>query len=439
MVIRKHVLVKMHFSFIRSCNQLSGRHRIRWLTETIIFFGIPALLSCVFYFLVGRALAHKSRHVIRNRVLTVALFLSWLFWILCWTPNYLVIGIINLDDDYGYYSSFYSVLSMWVETFRIPLQLFYSHLNPFVYLIVLKKFQQHHVTVFKWIWRQLFLENISTGIRFSRDKVATSLLHMSNLSKLFLSMTFIGLVFGLVVYHVSNTSMSVNYILEIKFRPLIVFKDVKLHDYGQLLPNDWKLDIEANCFEKRGFVNMDHKRCYIIRDHQPKIVDLKNTGALNFDQMVESCENVNAHLCYPRSHEEMFYFQELVENWAHAYLQNWVTMQVYNDRIGIFPNASYTADFVAEFLKKYRIPLGFRKSSDKMFTSIDGRYNISSESEPWFYSWEESYNFTMVERDFHGPAVCLSSFNETLAECRYTVRSHCSVCCADLFPLSEQS
>ena len=419
-----------NFSFNLQCNELSRRHQLRWLTETIVFFGIPAFISCVFYFLIGRALAQKSRHVARNRVLTVALFLSWLFWILCWTPNYIVIGIINVDDSYGDYKSVHSVLTLWIETFRTPLQLLYSHLNPFVYLIVLKKFQQHHVSVFKSTWRLLFFEKISTGKSVSRDEVVSSLVHVSKIAQFFLSITFIGLAFGFLVSHVSNTSMSVKYFRENQVRPLIVFKDVKLHDYGQFMPNDWKLEIQASCFEKRGFINIDHKRCYTIRDHQPEIVDLENTGALNFDQLVESCEKLKSHLCYPRSLGEMFYFQELVENWAREHLRNWVTMQVYNDRIGLFGKTSSTGVFVTEFLKTYRIPLGFRKSSDNLFTSIDGRYNISSESESWLYSWDR-YNFTM--REFHGPAVCLSSFNETLVECRYTIRSHWSICCADLF------
>ena len=423
------------FSFLTNCNNLSTRDRLRWFIETILFFGIPAFLSCILYFLVGRDLANKSRHVTRNRVLTVAFLLSWLFWILCWTPNYLIIGITNLSSQYGYYFRQYTARGIWVETFRIPLLLLYSHLNPIVYLIVLKKFQKHHVTVFKWIWRQLFLKNVSTGRNVSQFVVVKVLILMTKFTKLFQFLTFLGLIIGLTAYHVLYAPIPLNVSREVKVRPIVIYKDVKLHDFGIFMPIDWKLDVQANCFEKRGFINIEHKRCYSFRDHQPERVDLKNTGALNFDQMVESCEEINSYLCYPRSHDEMLYFQDLVTNWALAHLQNWVTMQTYNDRSADSTNATFTGAFVADFLNRYRIPLGFRKSSEKLFTSIDGRYNISSESEPWFYSWHKN-NSTV--RAFHGPAVCLTGNSETLAECRYTVRSHCSICCADLFTLPEQ-
>ena len=277
------------------------------------------------------------------------------------------------------------------------------------------------------------LENISTGRNVSQFVVVKVLILMTKFTKLFQFLTFLGLIIGFTAYHVLYAPIPLNVSREVKVRPMIMYKDVKLHDFGIFMPFDWKLDVQANCFEKRGFMNIEHKRCYIFRDHQPEHVDLKNTGALTFDQVVESCEEINSYLCYPRSHDEMLYFQELVKNWALANLRNWVTMQVYNDRIGMFMNASSTGAFVANFLNTYRIPLGFRKSSDNVFTSIDGRYNISSESESWFYSWDRD-NFTM--REFHGPAVCLSSFNETLAECRYTIKSHCSICCAHLYSYS---
>ena len=38
----------------------------------------------------------------------------------------------------------------------IPTQLLYSHLSPFVYLLVLKKFQEHHIKVLMSIWNSLF-------------------------------------------------------------------------------------------------------------------------------------------------------------------------------------------------------------------------------------------------------------------------------------------
>ena len=53
------------------------------------------------------------------------------------------------------------VIIGYLTAFRVALQMLYCHLNPFVYLIILKKFQEHHVFVFRSFSRLMF----STTVR----------------------------------------------------------------------------------------------------------------------------------------------------------------------------------------------------------------------------------------------------------------------------------
>ena len=155
----------------------------------MLCFLIPASITAFLYLMITIKLCRQTRHASRNMVLTVAFAVSWLAWVVCWLPNYSILGFQLLDKmrvkrepkdytyltgDYDYiiyfeYVSHYDYLKRkqssfefnfapwytYVQAFRIPIQLFYSHINPFLYLLVLKKFQQHHYFVFRFFWRKL--------------------------------------------------------------------------------------------------------------------------------------------------------------------------------------------------------------------------------------------------------------------------------------------
>ena len=155
--------------FFDRCSRLAFRHWMRLLVELVIFFILPVTASAFFYVKIAVRLAKRSKRVGRNHVLTLAFALSWLFWVLCWSPNGFVLVKKNYEDakyfrcrNYGIgcdyendnnydYSGIdrFDLLVSYAILFRIPFQLLYSHLNPLLYLIVLKKFQEHHKK-FSW-------------------------------------------------------------------------------------------------------------------------------------------------------------------------------------------------------------------------------------------------------------------------------------------------
>ena len=164
-------------TFLNRCTGLAFRHWMRLFVELVIFFIIPMIVSAFFYVNIAVRLAKRNKQAGRNHLLTLAFGLSWLFWVICWSPNAFVIAKKNYNDfkmnkcytiggsfceiDYEYDYDFdcYSgmdrlefVLS-YAILFRIPFQLLYSHLNPLLYFLVLKKFQQHHKKLLQRFFR----------------------------------------------------------------------------------------------------------------------------------------------------------------------------------------------------------------------------------------------------------------------------------------------
>ena len=57
-------------------------------------------------------------------------------------------------------SKYFSAMTYWV-IFSTPIQLLYSQFSPFIYLIILKKFQEYHVKVYLSVWRFLFSKEVA--------------------------------------------------------------------------------------------------------------------------------------------------------------------------------------------------------------------------------------------------------------------------------------
>ena len=76
--------------FLQRCESISRRNWYRLLVEGVLFFAGPTLITGFFYGRIGWVLLHQDRRVSRNRVLTMAFFLSWLFWVILWIPNFIL-------------------------------------------------------------------------------------------------------------------------------------------------------------------------------------------------------------------------------------------------------------------------------------------------------------------------------------------------------------
>ena len=86
--------------FFNTCSSQTRRSPLRIRTELIVHFILPILACCFLYANLGYRLLQHERRAKRNRVLTLAFFLSWLLWVVCWLPNYTLTSM-QIADKYS--------------------------------------------------------------------------------------------------------------------------------------------------------------------------------------------------------------------------------------------------------------------------------------------------------------------------------------------------
>ena len=119
---------------------------LRLMWDMVVCLAIPAVLTGFCYVPIFRVLLNRDRDEDRNRRLVIGMFLNWLCWIICWTLYYV---IMTFAAGYGdYFSlkvasdrSFMDTLRKRSLAVREHICLFFSQLNPFFYIIILKPFQ----------------------------------------------------------------------------------------------------------------------------------------------------------------------------------------------------------------------------------------------------------------------------------------------------------
>ena len=143
--------------FIERCVSMTSKPIWRNTLDAVIFFTLPALASGCLYFKVIRNLLKQEKRVGRNKALSVAFVLSWVLWILCWVPNY-VFGYFGVTTHGHNELSYGPKMDKFLGYFfslKTSIQILYSQLNVLIYVIVLKKFQDCHVAVFRTIYTTL--------------------------------------------------------------------------------------------------------------------------------------------------------------------------------------------------------------------------------------------------------------------------------------------
>ena len=75
-------------TFIRRCTTFNVRYKFRLILELVIFFLLPAVVSGYFYFAISKSLKTQEKRKERNKTLIRAFIISWVLWIVCWSPEY---------------------------------------------------------------------------------------------------------------------------------------------------------------------------------------------------------------------------------------------------------------------------------------------------------------------------------------------------------------
>ena len=166
MVIFRSRLYRIDHLWVE-CAEFIVRNSEKLVIDFVVCLALPASISAFCYFRLAIKLFQRGRHVSRNRNLTIAFLVSWILWIVCWCPNYLGMTFYD-EENYGEAkresltkkSNLSSVLLKHLMTTRIPFQMLYSHINPLIFLVVMKPFRQWILQVYHGLF---FLENGDTG------------------------------------------------------------------------------------------------------------------------------------------------------------------------------------------------------------------------------------------------------------------------------------
>ena len=292
----------------------------RVFCESSLVFFVPASFSGYFYFKVIQKLLHQEKRLVRNRFISVSLILSWLLWVLTWTPKF-VLGLLQLSEkpqNYTLGSILNGVLSYLVPT-QTAIQILYSQLNPIMYLILLKKFGEYHTAVLTFFKHILFddrIVNEDVGNSESRSEMTTKnpgKARKPKIQLLVLIITFAmlaaichtALLFCIKVENSRKTNeQRIGEISKNMTRTTMFFKAETLQ-IDDVIFGEKAHAARIVCSENGGKLSFADRRCYFILSN--------GKPGLNFTQQSVKCEEKGAMVTYPRNAAEIKSIWEFFE------------------------------------------------------------------------------------------------------------------------------
>ena len=120
--------------------------------EILIFFAAPAIATGALYIRISSNLLCQEKRVSRNRALSLTFALSWILWVVCWTPGY-VIAFMQLHNNRSHFSYGFKwdTILFYLVTLKTPLKMLYSHLNPVIFIIIIKSIGLMHLETLKQV------------------------------------------------------------------------------------------------------------------------------------------------------------------------------------------------------------------------------------------------------------------------------------------------
>ena len=147
-------------NFLRNCctfNLRSIHEDPSLILSLVLCLGIPAIVTGVFYIKVAQVLLNRDRDQERNRNLSLAFFLNWFLWIACWGVYFAVLSATHQSGTWGMREARKdSRKSNWENrliTVKENICFLYSHLNPLLFILVLKPFQIKLKMILNWCFK----------------------------------------------------------------------------------------------------------------------------------------------------------------------------------------------------------------------------------------------------------------------------------------------
>ena len=261
----------------------------------------------------------------------------------------------------------------YLVTISSPLQMLYSHLNPFLYLLILKDFQNHVMGIYR---KLLFKRNAhdknpakpsgcvrgASGKAEHLDKKRKNILVMRETIISIFAVGFIIcliLIASLAAVAVLTNDTAVSYKVSAKSMHRN-FRVTKLKGVGfqDITPfNGESQSAKAFCAQNHGVFRFSVGRCFFVLDH--------GYPGLNFSHQVELCGKKGAVLTYPRSQEEVETIWE-----------------VFREHL-----KKSRGKVTFEYVRNLTIHAGFERKigrfNQQSFTSVDGMLSVNSMTHGW--------------------------------------------------------
>ena len=292
--------------FFHNCEAFSARQSSRLIFDSIICLIFPALISAFFYFQIAIALCKRKKDSSRNATLVTSFILSWLIWIICWTPNYILMHLSSFAQNFTQFrtlnqDSIMTQFNIYSTILRVSLQMFYSHFNPLLFIVVLRPFKKFLSKSVK----NAFLKASSADATsepsriFSHKMLEKSAQTLQKSGRLMFALTVAG-VLGLMLSETGLYSQlgqnrgqeKVNNAANLLTRSTHLRNGRKYFDL--FLPSS---DPNLLCGINHGTFEMTYRRCFFILHH--------SGNGLNLTEQNYECQTKMSVLAYPRSMEEL--------------------------------------------------------------------------------------------------------------------------------------
>ena len=296
--------------------------------------------------------------------------------------------------------------------FRTPLQMTYSHFNPVIFIIVMKPFQNF----LKKVSRKLCMRQSDQETKSEKSKSPDSFKELP--FKVAYGTIFV-LLLALIAIQTSDSVVKVSksstftetMLFQVRKKGFASVQKSTFMKYMDLMQS--RADPRNGCGSFHGEFGYSFKRCYIVQEHE-------GIG-LNFTEQVDSCSKSGAVLFYARTEKEI----DFVWNWIY------IPFRAEPDTKSLFVSGDW-------FLHMgYEITLRHRFNRHHLFTSVDGKMNISFETHSWFRFF--------IKPEMQGPSVCMlepyfeTGSSDRLYPCLPRMKARFSVCFVEFADLEKNS
>ena len=261
---------------------------------------------------------------------------------------------------------------LYIELFRLPVQMLYSQLNPFLYIVIFKRPAEHVFDRIATISNTLLAvvcfrkKQISDRnetktprkkLRSAEGFLAAMILIISPISLFGAAKPYVGFAYEeFPKFDLEKSKREIAADRRWNARVNLEFKDVVNF-----------VEPRQKCWELKGSLRLDFRRCFKLLTNVPPIPF--------YEEQIEICANRAMTLVYPRSYDEMVFIADLLNAGKFGIIS-------IKDRL---------------FCGLEQIN---QSETSTTYRSLDGKFTVSSPNDEWFVDYSRA-NLTKRSPDIH--------------------------------------